>query len=54
MTVFYIIIFHTTQSPKTIHKPSDNTPNRSDILVLTTFDPCIGDPSTDAIIEVCG
>jgi succinate dehydrogenase / fumarate reductase membrane anchor subunit len=22
-------------------------------LVLTTFDPCIGDPQTDALIEVC-
>ena len=22
-------------------------------LVLTTFDPCIGDPATDALIEVC-
>ena len=22
-------------------------------LVLTTFDPCIGDPTTDALIEVC-
>ena len=22
-------------------------------LVLTTFDPCLGDPTTDALLEVC-